>query len=267
MNIKVNYNRKPNKPDFPATSRHRSRTSSDDKNLLNMPLNDDPPDGESPLFAARGGGAVVAKMQPGDSPPGPSPGTVPSPHQDLNPFDPGNLRVSQDFGPAVNLRKILTIVPVRKPSNEWFVRTHPDPGFRIDTTVLELKEDREIYLVAPVLREALATEPTFSPRSLVWSVNRQGIGFLWPIRLPGPDGKVDSWSESAHEAAKQARTDWVRVRSNMALGAYSVDVASAEIPEPQWPDMALKDILAIAFRSKFIDTWEHPVLRRLRGEV
>jgi hypothetical protein len=181
--------------------------------------------------------------------------------------DPSRLRLSQDFASAAGVRKVLTTIPVRKPSREWFVRTHPDPAYRLETAVLELKEDREIYLVAPALWEALATEPTFSPKLLVLTVNRQGVVFLWYLRLPGPDGKIDDWSRSALEAANEAKKSWVRVTPNMSLGAYDVAVATGQLVEPTWPDRPFNEILRIAFRDKMISSWDHPVLRRLRGEI
>ena len=109
----------------------------------------------------------------------------------VDPFDLSRLRLSQDFVAAAGVKKILNTVPVRKPSKEWFVQTHPDEAFRIQTCVVELKEDSETYLVDPSLWQELASESTFSPRALITTINRQGVLFLWPIRLPGADGRLD----------------------------------------------------------------------------
>ena len=186
--------------------------------------------------------------------------------QTVDPFDPARLRLSQDFASAVGIRKPLVCVPVRKPSKESFVRTHPDESYRLQTLVLELKADREVYLVAPELWVELAAEPTVSPRLLVLTVDRQGIAFLWPIRLPGPDGKIDDWSRTALEASRMAQTEWVRLSANMALGAYDIAVATFHA-EPAWPNLSFHEILKIAFRDRVISSWDHPVLRRLRGEI
>ena len=62
---------------------------------------------------------------------------------EADPFDLASLRLSQDFASAVGVKKLVTTIPVKKPSKEWFVRTHPDPDYRLQTAVLELKEDRE----------------------------------------------------------------------------------------------------------------------------
>ena len=130
-----------------------------------------------------------------------------------------------------------------------------------------MKEDRETYLVTPALWPELATESTFSPRALFTAANRQGVLFLWPCRLPGPDGKIDDWSRTALAAADMARTGWVRVASNMALGAYDVFEAKGDLPEPEWPDVPFKELLRVAFKDRLIETLDHPVLRKLRGEV
>jgi hypothetical protein len=184
-----------------------------------------------------------------------------------DPFDPARLRLDQDFGAKLGVKKLLTTVPVRKPSKETFVRTHPDSAYSLTTGVIELKEDQEIYLVDPCLWPALAEETTFTPRLLVTAVTRQGALFLWPIRLPGPDGKIDDWNRSALVAAETARDSWVRVRANMNLGAYDVVVASGITARPGFPELTMRDLLKIAFRDRYIADFDHPVLRQLRGEV
>jgi hypothetical protein len=179
--------------------------------------------------------------------------------------DLAGLRLSQDFAATVGVKRALVTIPVRKPAKEWFVRTQP--SLRLETVVLELKEDREIYFVAPALWPELASESTFSPRALLAAMNRQAILFVWPIRLPGPDGKLDDWNRSALEAATMAETRWVRVASNMHLGAYDICTATADWPEPEWPDLQLNEILRIAFKDRVIETLDHPTLKRLRGEA
>jgi hypothetical protein len=186
---------------------------------------------------------------------------------DTDDFSLENLRLTQDFAASVGVKKLVKTIPVRKPSRESYVRTHPDPAYQLETAVLELKEDRELFLVARPLRSLLATEPTFSMRWLVTSITRQGVLFLWPLRLPGPDGRIDAWSASAREAAREAQEQWVRVVANTDLGAYEINVASAQVAEPKWPDLTFQEIIKIAFRDKMISDWNHPTLQRLRGEI
>jgi len=184
-----------------------------------------------------------------------------------NPFDLARLRLSQDFLTAAGVAKALITVPCRKPSREWFVQTHPSPEYRLQTCVIELKEDAETYLVDPSLWGALASESTFSPRVLVTTVNRQGVLFLWPIRIPGSTGRVDAWSRSAMEAATLAAEGWVRIQANMSLGAYEVYKAAGSWSAPDWKVPQFQEIVRLAFRDQLIETPDHPVLKRLRGEA
>jgi hypothetical protein len=180
-----------------------------------------------------------------------------------DPFDPTALRLDQNFteGPAV--RKLLTTIPVRTPSRQNFVRVHPDEAYRVDTAVIILKEDRETYLVAPELVPELLDEIT--PVTLFTTINRQGVLSIWPVRLPGQDGKTMQWWTSAREAAELAIMKWVRVKANTNLGAYEIFEASGIIPDPEWPGLSFREILAIAFRDFLIDRPDHPVIKRLRG--
>ena len=183
----------------------------------------------------------------------------------VNIFDPSNLRLSQNFSESAGVKKLVTTIPVRKPNKQDFVRVHPDAAYRLETVILEFKEERETYLVAPELWSELPSELT--PKVLFTAINRQKVLFVWPIRLPGEDGRHDEWNASALEAADMAQKDWVRVSANMSLGAYEVYQATGDLPDPEWPEMDFTKILEIAFKGRFIEDLDHPALRRLRGEV
>jgi hypothetical protein len=180
-------------------------------------------------------------------------------------FDLSRLRLAQNFSESIGVKKALLTVPVRKPNRQEFVRVHPDENMRLETAVLELKEDRETYLVEPELWAELAGELT--PKALFTAINRQGVLTIWPVRLPGEDGRHDEWNRSALEAAQMAMNRWVRVAANMSLGAYEVYEASADLPDPQWPDLNFQQILEVAFKDRFVRSLDHAVVRRLRGDL
>ena len=119
-----------------------------------------------------------------------------------NPFDPDRLRLSQNFGERVGVKKLLTTVPVRKPDSQEFVRVHPYSESRLDTAVLFLKDERETFLVDPALWSDLPGQ--LVPKTLFTTITRQGTLLLWPIRLPGEDGRLDS-SESLGLGCRPAR--------------------------------------------------------------
>jgi hypothetical protein len=181
-----------------------------------------------------------------------------------NPFNPATLRLDQSFADTVGVKKVLTTVPVGKPNKQDFVRVHPDLAFRLTpAAIIEVKEDREVYLVRPDMARDLAGE--VSAVTLFTAINRQGVLRLWPVKLPGPDGRYNEWHRSALEAAERAMERWVRVTANMALGAYEIFEAVGDLPEPVWPGNPFEEILKIAFGDRFVDSADHPVVQRLRG--
>lgn len=181
-----------------------------------------------------------------------------------NPFDPASLRLDQNFAETLGVKKLLTTVPVRKPKRQDFIRVHPDPAYRLTpAAIIELQEDGEVYLVTPKMAVELHNE--FSLATLYTTINRQGVAHLWPVKLPGVDGKHNEWHRSAAEAADLAMTRWIRVTANMSLGAYEMFEATGDLPEPTFPDLPFEEILKIAFRDHIVDRVDHPLVQRLRG--
>ena len=175
------------------------------------------------------------------------------------------MRLDQNFSEAIGVKKQITTIPIRKPNRQDFVRVHSDESYRIQTAILEIKEDRENYLVAPQLWQELPSETT--AKVLYMAINRQGVIFLWPVRLADESGRLDNWNRSAHKAAQIAMDEWVRVASSRALGAYEIFTPTGELPDPEWPEISFEETLKIAFGDYQITSLDHPVLKRLRGEL
>ncbi len=209
----------------------------------------------------------MAKIEPHivEAPPEPQNPTEPtSAPKDI--FDDlSQIRLDQNFVETAGVKKLLTTVPVRKPNPQDFVRVHPDPKYRETVAIIELKEDREIYLVLPTVAEKLQGE--FHMVTLYTAVNRQGVVFLWAVKLPNSDGRIMEWHRSAAEAAEKAMTTWIRVKASMGLGAYEIFPAPNMVAEPQWPEASFNELLRIAFRDRIIANFDHPVIKRLRNPV
>lgn len=180
-----------------------------------------------------------------------------------DPYDLSNLRLDQSFVESAGVKRLLTSVPVRKPNPQDFIRAHPSPEYRAALAIIELRDDRETYLVVPSVARDLPGE--FVMANVYTAINRQGVVQLWPVRLPAVDGRVLEWHRSAAEAAELAMQKWVRVKANMSLGAYEIFEATSTIPDPEWPEQSFQDLLRIAFRDRLIDSLGHPVIKRLRG--
>jgi hypothetical protein len=174
-----------------------------------------------------------------------------------------SLRLDQSYAETVGVKKLLKTVPVRRPGPQDFVRTHPKHRLT-PAALIELKEDREVYFVAPPMVPEVAGE--YFVATLYLTITRQGVVSLWPVRLPGPDGRHLEWHRSAAEAAEAAQKRWIKIRANMGLGAYETfEALNDNIPQPVWPEEPFEQIVRVAFRDRFIDSIDHPVVKRLRG--
>jgi hypothetical protein len=181
-----------------------------------------------------------------------------------DPFELANLRLSQAFVKTAGVKQLLTTVPVRKPYPQEFVRVHPNPDYRENFPIIELKgETREEYLITSQLVPELTGE--LVTKTLFTAITRQGTVFLWPVRLPDADGKQNEWWRSMREAAELAMERWLRIKANMGLGAYEIFVAEGSIHEPIWPDINYQELIRLAFRDRLITSLDHPVIKRLRG--
>jgi hypothetical protein len=180
-----------------------------------------------------------------------------------DPFDLESLCLTQDFLETVGVKKQLRTVPVRKPNQQDFVRVHPSPDYRRTFLVIDLKDDREYFLVRPEIASELVNETVV--KTIYTAINRQGVVFLWPVTIPPPDGKDMEWWRSQREAAELATSKWTRVKANTSLGAYEMSTAEGVMAEPVWPDVSFQELLKIAFRDRMITSLDHPVIKRLRG--
>jgi hypothetical protein len=188
--------------------------------------------------------------------------TAPDPFSNLE-----SLRLDQSFADQVGVKKLITTVPVRKPNRYDWVRVHPSPDYRLTPAALiELKEDREIYFVLPELAAELPGE--FYAATLYTAITKPaGVLFLWPVKLPGSEGRVNEWHRSAAEAAELAMSKWIRVQADMHLGAYRLTEAAGNVSEPAWPDLPFREILRVGFRDRLVTSLDHPLVKRLLGAI
>ena len=181
-----------------------------------------------------------------------------------DPFDLARLRLPQDFLAESPVKKLLTTVPVRRPGPQDFVRVHPSAAYRHLMALLKIEDDRdEIYAVdlnaVPDLRNECYAANLFT------AITRTGVLFLWPVRVPAADGRVNEWHVSQATAAEAAMRDWIRMKANMSLRAYEISQPEIKIPDPEWPKQSFAELLRIAFRDRLINSYDHPAVKRLRG--
>ena len=182
----------------------------------------------------------------------------------FDPFDPAALRLDPSEE-IVGIHRVIATVAIRKPKRQEFIRVHHDPDYSLDVAILDLEDDGDSYMVSPDLRPELADE--LKRVTLYTTLNRAGGLFLWPVRLPDATGKRNSWADSSRRGAELAMKHWTRLSSNRPASQYDLAIASATLPEPEWPDLPFKEILRLAFQDAMIDSIDHPAIRRLRGEA
>ena len=185
-------------------------------------------------------------------------------HETFDPFAPENFAAASSIVGEVGVEKILTAIPIRKPSKlEWF-RAHGGIEFNLRARVIEDKEQRATYLVLD--KAAVAIPELTTLRDLTLCVDRSGNYFYWGVPVPDASGQENRWHSSARTALDVATRKWTRIAANMRIGAYDVATAPAITAEPVWPSRSRSELLALAFGSdRVIAEVSHPYLRLLQG--
>lgn len=169
----------------------------------------------------------------------------------------------ENFASASELQREMTFVPVRRPDPQSWVYISSKPEMRINVAVLELKQQRETYLVKPEV--ALSLDGDISHRMLVPYADREGGFFLWAVRFTDSRGNLDSWTTSALRICQEYCDRWIKIKSKMNTGCYEVTLAPVEAPAPEWPMGGIKFLVNRAFRNKVISSLDDPIVKRLKG--
>jgi hypothetical protein len=178
-------------------------------------------------------------------------------------FDPARFRLDQSFAAGAT-NKTLTITTHKPDRHSWFM-ADPDPSHHVPNMMLDIKLDRETYLIDPSLLDELAFELT--PKLIVPCITRQSNVFMWVVALPDDSGRINTWTQSALEAVEKAMHGWIRIVANMEARGYDIHEPRVKIDPPKWPELTLENMLEMAFKHYLIESLDHPRIRALRGEV
>jgi hypothetical protein len=185
-----------------------------------------------------------------------------------NPFDPSRYRLDQDYLSQLGITEVTSEIPVTRPKADEWVRVHPGDEYRYPAGVVETKSDRDLYLVDCNLWPRLKTEPLFQVRVLYLGVTTEGKPFLWPVRVPGPDGKMESWIRVPLTAIEHAKVNWTRFYWDSTTRKHCIRITDAEFAEVRWPNLSMDQLLDIAFKDRIVSDLAHPVLQNLlRGKL
>jgi hypothetical protein len=173
------------------------------------------------------------------------------------------LRKRQDFDRLIDVKSLLTSVPVGKPTKQMFFQVLPGDKWQLTAALLDWEEDGTKFFVSPSVYPELPAE--FKRVQLRTAVTPQGSVRLWPIRLPNPDGSDNEWFVSAREVAAKAEGSWIRMVANREARGYDVFQAKGDFGDPTIPEQSFQDLLKLAFAGKVIDNLDHPVIVKLLG--
>ena len=119
---------------------------------------------------------------------------------EYKPPDFSKFALSQNFGAQIKVIKRLTTVSVRKPSKTQWFQIHPE--YKLDVLLSKYGDSGDdYYIVEPSLAHQL--EDLAQAFRLFVGADRQGVVFVWPLRLPEEERPLN-WHLSALEAASNA---------------------------------------------------------------
>jgi hypothetical protein len=162
----------------------------------------------------------------------------------------------------------LATISVRKPPAEDFVRVNSEREMSLTVALHENRDNftSEYYVVLPKMLGTMLDLRSVFYAQLYVTVTRSGLVMLWPVKLP-TGGAGNPWYDSALKGAELAKANWIRIFADPGQKQYRIMKALGDFDEPVFPDKPLSEILEIAFRGRVIDSADHPICRKLRGEV
>jgi len=173
-----------------------------------------------------------------------------------------------------NLAAAPLDIPVEKPGEfEWF-QTHPDPAYRPALPCIDFlppgTKNRELHLIHPTMVPFLSKlRSSIAVYQLYFLMNRIGNVRVCPVKLPGPDGRMNDWNRTRQAAVEKGIGAWVRMWANKSGSRYEWMPAPVVYPDPVWPDLTIDEVLTIAFDhlGRVINNEDHPVIKVLKGQL
>lgn len=185
------------------------------------------------------------------------------------------LKLKPNAAGKIKIAPLLITLPTRKPTKEEYFRIRPGAEWMMEFPIYESKGgtggENKNYLVMPEFQSELEERKLLKPvrfyLGIVWTTN---ILFLSEVGIKNnKDGVLNSWNKSRIELYELAKEKWISISSNDPLGAYCGAVAKSNLEEPVWPDKPanIGEAIELAFKNNVIDNPNHPILKKLRGEI
>jgi hypothetical protein len=177
------------------------------------------------------------------------------------------------FNDLASLRKVATLTVSRRvlpptprvgrPGNSVYFRTHPDPAYALDASVIT-DDDGNYLFVAPRMMPHHTMLPRLRKVTIITTVTWPGNGILlWPVPF-ADNTKVQCW-RTYRQAMELARKEWIQLVWSHDRRDADIGVAENITVAPAWPEQDFAALLKLAFADKIVATPEHPYVLQLRG--
>lgn len=185
----------------------------------------------------------------------------------LNPFanlEALNLGANYTTDGIKVKRKLLTM-PMGSPDKRQFFRAMSEEVDFV-ARVYERPIPGELrpvpYFVAPVLHGDMSLNRVLKTVKLVrCAYHDTHSPFLWAISIGSRD---NAWSRTALDIVAAAEKGYVRCVPDGRNG-YAIELPEIPLGEPIWPELTRSEWFDLAFGGRVIDSFDHEVIRELRG--
>ena len=167
---------------------------------------------------------------------------------------------------TTTVQRILTKIPVYdKPDPQLYVRVRPGAEWRMEGLgIIKFNRDRRLYAIDPVFSEALKAYYRRHYAFVGTTITR--APFLWVIPMPGEDGSWNTWHQSKHDCAMAAMDRWLQVLNGGSQ--FDPYILTETKPDPDWaewlhPCANFDQVLDLAFKSTYVNKWDHPLIEAL----
>ena len=185
----------------------------------------------------------------------------------LSPFtDLASLNLGASYvDDGIKVKRKLLAMPMGSPDKRQFFRVIRESQAFI-ARIYERPVPGELrpvpYFVGPALHGDASLGRVLKTVRLVrcvyWDTHAP---FLWAISVGQRD---NAWSRTGLEIVAAAEGGYVRCVPNGRDG-YAIEYPEQDLGEPSWPELSQSEWYDLAFKGRVIDSFDHEVLRELRG--
>ena len=124
----------------------------------------------------------------------------------------------------------------------------------------------EDYLVDEAVAQAIGFDIAPS-RDFYVAASEDADPFLWPVRTTQSNGKPNKTVSSAAKTVTTATGAWSQVEYDRSSRTYTAAPVYRPIPEPNWPDESVDELVEAAFTDRKITTLDHPAIAKARAKA